>query len=107
MSLFPGALTLISLLTFFGEQGLAQDATDYLLRNGVDQTTATAVQNALRNMIETSSGQAGLTLVIGLALSLNGASAAFGAAGRALNVVHGVDEDRGIVRRKLARSAGR
>ena len=34
-------------------------------------------------------------------LGLNGASGAFGAAGRALNVVHGVEEDRGFVKRKL------
>jgi membrane protein len=102
LSLFPGMLTLISLLTFFGQQDLSRRAADYLLKNGVDPTTAQAVNNALDNMISTSSGAAGLTLVIGLALSLNGASAAFGAAGRALNVVHGVAEDRGIVRRKLS-----
>lgn len=101
LSLFPGALTIISLLTFFGEQDLSREAADYLLRNGVDQTTAEAVNNALDNMIRTSGGAAGVTLAIGLGLALNGASAAFGAAGRALNVVHGVAEDRGIVHRKL------
>jgi membrane protein len=102
LSLFPGALTMISLLTFFGEQDLSRRAADYLLDNGVDATTAEAVNNALDNMIRTSGGAAGVTLVIGLVLALNGASAAFGAAGRALNVVHGVAEDRGIVHRKLS-----
>ncbi len=101
LSLFPGALTIISLLTFFGEADLSRRAADYLLDRGVDQTTAEAVNNALDNMIRTSSGAAGVTLVIGLVLALNGASAAFGAAGRALNVVHGVAEDRGIVHRRL------
>ena len=40
-------------------------------------------------------------LVIGVALSLNGASGAFGAVGRALNVVWRVEEGRGLVHRKL------
>jgi membrane protein len=102
LSLFPGLLASISLLTLFGKQDLSRRAADYLLKNGVDPTTAQAVNNALDKMIQTSAGQAGITLVISLALALNGASAAFGAAGRALNVVHGVEEDRGIVRRKLS-----
>lgn len=101
LSLFPGALTLISLLAFFGEQDLAQRAARYLLDQGADPTTAQAVNDALDSMIRTSDGAAGVTLVIGLVLAINGASAAFGAAGRALNVVHGVTEDRGLVGRKL------
>jgi membrane protein len=101
LSLFPGLLASISLLTLFGKQDLSRRAADYLLKNGVDQTTAQAVNNALDNMIQTSSGKAGASLFIGLALAVNGASAAFGAAGRALNVVYGVEEDRGVVRRKL------
>jgi membrane protein len=42
-----------------------------------------------------------VSLVIGLLVALNGASGAFGAAGRALNVVFRVGEGRGFVRRKV------
>ena len=52
-------------------------------------------------MVNASGGALGLTLVISVLLALNGASGAFGAAGRALNIVYGVDESRGFVRRKL------
>ena len=75
MSLFPALLISVSLLGLFGEA-------------------------SLRGLIESSSTKFGFGLVIGILLGLNGASGAFGAAGRALNTVHGVDEDRGFVRRK-------
>src|SRR4051794_12638068 len=74
LSLFPGLLTMVSLLTIFGPPGLASAFAGYLRRNGVDATTANAVQSALTAMQHKSSGAAGLTLVIGLGLGLNGAS---------------------------------
>jgi membrane protein len=43
-----------------------------------------------------------VSLVIGLVVSLNGASGAFGAAGRALNKIFRVQEGRGFVRHKLS-----
>jgi membrane protein len=101
MSLFPALLVGVSLLGLFGQQGLVQDASDYLLRHGADATTADVVRKALQNMINASSGALGATLLVSIALALNGASGAFGAAGRALNVVYEVDEDRGLVRRKV------
>ena len=52
-------------------------------------------------MVNASGGALGVTLVVSVLLALNGASGAFGAAGRALNVVYGVEEGRGMVRRKL------
>lgn len=100
LSLFPGALTIVSLLSLVHQQDLAQRAADYLTGHGADTVTANAVKGAIDSMISKSSGAAGVTLVIGLALSLNGASSAFGAAGRALNTVLGIDEDRGFVHRK-------
>jgi membrane protein len=101
MSLFPALLVGVSLLGLFGQQGLVHDASNYLLEHGADDTTADVVRKALQNMINASSGALGATLLISLALALNGASGAFGAAGRALDVVYGVAEDRGFVRRKL------
>jgi membrane protein len=101
MSLFPSLLVGVTLLGLFGQEGLVEDATNYVLDHGADPATAKVISDTLNNMISTSSGALGATLLVSLALALNGASGAFGAAGRALNVVYGVEEDRGIVRRKL------
>jgi membrane protein len=101
MSLFPALLVGVTLLGLVGQQGLVTDATNYLLDHGVDPSTANVVRHVLQNMVNTSGGALGVTLVISITLALNGASGAFGASGRALNVVYGAEESRGMVRRKL------
>ncbi|HEX6743590.1 MAG TPA: YihY/virulence factor BrkB family protein [Solirubrobacteraceae bacterium] len=101
MSLFPGLLVGVTLLGLFGQQGLVTDATNYLTEHGLDRDTAKVVTKVLRNMVNASGGALGVTLVVSVLLALNGASGAFGAAGRALNVVYGVEESRGMLRRKL------
>jgi membrane protein len=101
MSLFPALLLGVTLPGLVGQQGLVTDATNYLLDHGVDPSTANVVRRALQNLVNTSGGALGVTLVISIALALNGASGAFGASGRALNVVYGAEESRGMVRRKL------
>jgi membrane protein len=101
MSLFPGLLVTVSLLGLFGQQGLVTEAVSYLEDAGAPRETIDAVEASLRGLIDASGTQAGLGLVLGLLLGINGASGAFGAAGRALNKVYGTDEDRGFVRRKL------
>jgi membrane protein len=101
MSLFPALLVGVTLLGLVGQQGLVTDATNYLLDHGVDPSTANVVRRVLQNLVNTSGGALGVTLVVSVALGLNGASGAFGASGRALNVVYGAEESRGMVRRKL------
>ena len=101
MSLFPALLVGVTLLGLVGQQALVTNATNYLLDHGVDQDTANVVRRVLQNMVSTSGGALGATLVISVGLALNGASGAFGASGRALNVIYGADESRGMVRRKL------
>jgi membrane protein len=101
MSLFPALLVGVTLLGLFGQQGIVTDATNYLTDHGLDGDTAKVVTKVLRNMVNASGGALGATLVISVLLALNGASGAFGAAGRALNLVYGVEESRGMVRRKL------
>lgn len=100
MSMFPSLLAGIAILSLVGEVTLATRAADYLIENGADDATAEVVRATLATMIETSGGAAGFALLLSFALALNGASGAFGAAGRALNVVFAVTEDRGFVRRK-------
>jgi membrane protein len=101
MSLFPALLLGVTLLGLFGQQTLVTDASNYLLKNGADPQTAAVVRQALDKVISASGGALGFTLVLSVGLAINGASGAFAAAGRALNVVYGVEEDRGFVRRKL------
>jgi membrane protein len=101
MSLFPALLLGVTLLGIFGQQSLVSDASGYVLKNGADPQTAAVVRQALDKVVSSSGGALGFALVISIALALNGASGAFAAAGRALNAVYGVEEDRGFVRRKL------
>ena len=101
MALFPGLLVAVSILGLLGQQSLVVDATQYLRDAGAPEDVVRAVRASLQTLIETSQTQAGFALVLGLVIGLNGASGAFGAAGRALNVVYAVDEARGFVRRKL------
>ncbi|HEX8120267.1 MAG TPA: YihY/virulence factor BrkB family protein [Solirubrobacteraceae bacterium] len=101
MALFPGLLVAVSILGLVGQQSTVSDATQYLSDAGAPAEVVRAVRASLQKLIETSGTKAGFALVFGLVLGLNGASGAFAAAGRALNIVYAVDEDRGFVRRKL------
>jgi membrane protein len=84
----------------FGQQGLIDDATRYLRDAGAPQNTVDAVTSALKSA-QQQRGTAAVALVIGLVTALNGASGAFGAAGRALNKIFRVQEGRGFVKHKL------
>src|SRR3712207_3468941 len=101
MSLFPGLLVAISLLGLLGQQSLVTDAVGYLRDAGAPKEVRESVEKSLETLVDTSGSKAGVGLILGIALGLNGASGAFGAAGRALNKVYGVDEDRGFARRKV------
>jgi membrane protein len=100
MSLFPALLFAVAVLGFFGQQGLINQAADYLRDHGAPSDVTNAVTGALKSA-QDKKGAALSALVVGLAISLYGASGAFGAAGRALNVVWRVEEGRGFVRKKL------
>jgi membrane protein len=100
LSLFPALLVGAAALGVFGQEGLITKAADYLQDAGAPQTTTDAVTNALESA-QKSRGTALTALIVGLATALWGASGAFGAVGRALNVVWRVDEGRGLIRKKL------
>jgi membrane protein len=100
LSLFPALLFAVAVLGVFGQAGLIDETADYLKTAGAPENTVNAVTSAL-DSAQSQKGTAITALVLGLALSLNGASGAFGAVGRALNRVWRVDEGRGVVRRKL------
>jgi membrane protein len=100
LSLFPALLFGAALLGVLGQAALIDQAASYLEKAGAPQDTVNAVTSALRSA-QKQHGTAILALIIGLAVSLNGASGAFGAAGRALNKIFRVEEGRGFVRHKL------
>ena len=100
LSMFPALLLGMALLGVFGEETLIPKTADYLKTAGAPSETVNAVTSALESA-QRQRGTAITALVIGGALSLNGASSAFGAVGRALNRVWRVEEGRGFVRRKL------
>jgi membrane protein len=99
LSLFPALLVGASMFGLLGQSHAIDAITRYLANHGADSSTVDAVRSSLRTA-QSSRGGAGIGLVIGIALSMYGASGAFAAAGRALNRVMRVDEGRGIVRRK-------
>jgi membrane protein len=99
LSLFPALLFAVAVLGVFGQQGLITEAARYLRDAGAPASTVDSVTKAL-DSAQSQRGTAVTALVIGLVVSLNGASGAFGAVGRALNRVWRVDEGRGFVRRK-------
>src|SRR5215212_4045199 len=100
LSLFPALLFGVAALGFFGQSRLISNAADYLRTAGAPTETVDAVTKALASA-QSQRGTAFTALIIALATSLYGAAGAFGAVGRALNVVWRVGEGRGFVRRKL------
>jgi membrane protein len=100
LSLFPALLFAVASLGFFGRQALISEAADYLLQAGAPRETVNAVTTALESA-QSQRSTAATALVVALATSLYGASGAFGAVGRALNIVWRVEEGRNFVRQKL------
>ena len=101
LSLFPTFVIATSLFSLIGDRGTVTQAVDYVARHGADKTTQAAVRDVTNTIVSASGGAVSAALAVSLALALNGASGAFGAAGRALNRIYGVEEDRGFVRRKV------
>lgn len=102
MSLFPALLVCVSLLGLLGDPSLVTKAVDYARDHGAPAEAVDALEASLNALIQNSSSALNLTLVLGIAVALYGASGAFGAAGRAQNIIHGVEETRGLIRHKLS-----
>jgi membrane protein len=101
MSLFPGIVLATSLFSLIGDEQTVSKAVDYVARQGADSATQDAVRAVVEKIVNASGGAVSAALAVSVLIALNGASGAFGAAGRALNRVYAVDEDRGFVGRKL------
>lgn len=102
LSLFPSLLVGVALLGLLGDSSLVTRAVDYAHGNGAPAEVTDALEALLTKTISATGGAVSGALVLGLVVALYGASAAFGAAGRALNHVYGVEESRSFVMHKLA-----
>jgi membrane protein len=98
-SLFPAMLFTVGVLGFFGQASMITEAANYLKSAGAPRETVDAITKALSSA-QRQRGTALTALVLGLATALYGASGAFGAVGRALNVVWRVQEGRSFVKHK-------
>lgn len=101
MSLFPAIVLATSLFSLIGDRQTVSNAVDYIARSGADQATQDAVRAAMDKIVSASGGAVSAALVVSVLIALNGASGAFGAAGRALNRVYGVEDDRSFAHKKL------
>jgi membrane protein len=101
LSLFPAIVLATSLFALIGDQQTVSNAVDYFARQGADEATQEAIRKVMDKIVSASGGAVSFALVISIVVALNGASGAFGASGRALNRIYGVQEDRGFVGRKL------
>ena len=102
MSLFPALLVLIALLGLLGDASLVTAAVRYARENGAPAEVTDALRASLTTTIENSGGAVSGALIFGVLVAVYGASGAFGGAGRALNAVYGVREDRNFITHKLA-----
>jgi membrane protein len=101
MSLFPAIVLATSLFSLIGDEQTVSHAVDYLARQGADVETQNAIRAVMDKIVSASGGAVSVALAVSVAIALNGASGAFGAAGRALNRVFRAEDDRGFVDRKL------
>lgn len=101
LALFPSVVLGVALLAAFGERKTVGHVIDYLVQNGASDAVIAPVRSLLDSAVAASSRTVGVALIASLLLAVYGASGAFAASRRALNVVFGVRERRPFVGRKL------
>jgi len=101
LAIFPALLVGLTILGLVGEDGLVSELVDFSRDHGASEATTTVVESVARGATETSSQALGIALVVSLLFAINAASGVWGAAGRAINVAHGVADRRGFLRRRL------
>ena len=92
LSVFPGLLVLVSLLSLFGQQPQTTDSLLEIIGDLGQPSAVDTFREPIQNL--TSAGGAAAILSIGLLGALWSASGYLGAFTRASNVIYGTDEDR-------------
>lgn len=92
LSIFPGAIVLVSLLGLFGSASTVDSLLD-VVRDVAPGSAVDAIENPLNQVVDRQ-GTAGTLLGLGLLVALWSASSYVGAFSRASNVIYEVDEGR-------------
>src|SRR5919201_5357999 len=93
LSLFPALLVVVSLLALVGAYPDTYQSISSTLRDAAPGTAIDTIDSALRDSLRSRS-DAGILLVVGLALALYSASGAMGAAMRALESINRAKQGR-------------
>ena len=93
LSLFPALLVVVSALGLLGQYPETYQSIIDALRDAAPGTAVDAIDSALRDALR-QRGQAGILLVVGLALALYAASGAMGVAMRSLELINRAEHGR-------------
>jgi membrane protein len=96
LSLFPALLVLVSLLALLGSYPDTYRSIIETLRDAAPGTAVDTIDSALRDALQ-SRANAGLLLVVGIALALYSASGAMGVAMRSLEAINRAESGRGFL----------
>jgi membrane protein len=96
LSLFPGLLVVVSLLALVGQYPDTYQSIIDTLRDAAPGTAIDAIDSALRDALQNRE-QAGVLLVVGLALTLYSTSGAMGAAIRSLETINRAEKGRSFL----------
>jgi membrane protein len=96
LSLFPGLLVVVSLLALVGQYPDTYQSIIDTLRDAAPGTAIDAIDSALRDALQNRE-QAGVLLVVGLALALYSTSGAMGAAIRSLETINRAEKGRSFL----------
>jgi membrane protein len=96
LSLFPALIVVVSLLALLGQYPQTYESIVTTLRDAAPGTAVDTINSALRDALS-SRGDAGVLLIVGLALALYSASSAMGAAMRSLEAINRAPKGRSFL----------
>jgi membrane protein len=96
LSLFPALIVVVSLLALLGQYPQTYESIVATLRDAAPGTAVDTINSALRDALS-SRGDAGVLLIVGLALALYSASSAIGAAVRSLEAINRAPKGRSFL----------
>ncbi len=96
LSLFPALLVMVSLLALLGTYPDTYQSIINTLRDAAPGTAVNAIDSALHDALE-NRGNAGVLLIVGLALGVYSASGAMGAAMRSLEAINRAEKGRSFL----------
>jgi membrane protein len=87
LSLLPVLMIVAGIVSLLGADSTAVDFGGYLREEGASATLANTAESIVKTAVDSAPGEAGTVGLVGLATLIYGASRAFAAAGRALDVI--------------------